>query len=185
MQILILHTTAINLQPNPEKSYTNEYKKYIPSGFCNHIKGFDDTLYSQQPVTFVKEFNDDDVARIFMDTLEKNIKEIYEKFKFPIKMIMTMHDEMVYDNSTLCHICNEELDEDRVRDHYHPSGMFRGATHEICKLIYKVPTFSQLHFTIYLAIIVTYLLKHWEIAKEIFLVFQIMNKTTFLSRNRL
>ena len=37
---------------------------------------FDDTLYSQQPVTFVKEFNDDDVAQIFIDTLEKNIKEI-------------------------------------------------------------------------------------------------------------
>ena len=31
--------------------------------------------------------------------------------------------------------------------------------------------------------IVTCLLKHWEIAKEIFIVFQIMKKTTFLSRN--
>ena len=37
-------------------------------------------------------------------------------------MIMTMHDKLVYDNSTLCHICNEELGEDRVRDHYHLSG---------------------------------------------------------------
>ena len=41
---------------------------------------FDDTLYSQQPVTFVKEFNDDDVAQIFIDTLEKNIIDIYKKF---------------------------------------------------------------------------------------------------------
>ena len=39
-------------------------------------KCFDDTLYSQQPVTFVKEFNDEDDAQIFMDTLEKKIKEI-------------------------------------------------------------------------------------------------------------
>ena len=53
-----------------------------PSGFCYHIKRFDDRLYSQQPVTFVKEINDDDVAQIFIDTLEKNIKEIYIKFKF-------------------------------------------------------------------------------------------------------
>ena len=45
-------------------------------------KVFADTLYSQQSVTFVKEFNDDDVAQIFIDTLDKNIKEIYEKFKF-------------------------------------------------------------------------------------------------------
>ena len=57
-------------QPNPEKSYTNQYQKHIPSGFCYHITCFDDTLYSQQPVTFVKEFNDDDDAQIFIDTLE-------------------------------------------------------------------------------------------------------------------
>ena len=92
----------------------------------------------QQPVTFVKEFNDDDVAQIFIDTLAKNIKEIYDKFKFPKKRIMTMHDKLVYDNSTLCHICNEELGEDKVRDHYHLSGKFRGAAHEVCNLKYKV-----------------------------------------------
>ena len=133
-------------QPNPDKSYTKQYHKHIPSGFCYHIKCFDDTLYSQQPVTFVKEFNDDDVAQIFIDTLEKNMKEIYTKFKFQKSMIMTMHDEMVYDNSTLCHICNEELGEDRVRDHYHLSGKIRGAAHEVCNLKYKVPNYFPVVF---------------------------------------
>ena len=71
---------------------------------------FDDTLYSQEPVAFVKEFNDDDVAQIFIDTFEKNIKEIYKNFSFPKSMIMTMHNKFVYDNYALCHICNEELD---------------------------------------------------------------------------
>ena len=40
-----------------------------------------------------------------------------------------MHDKLVYDNSTLCDICNEELSNDRVRDHCHLSGKFRGAAH--------------------------------------------------------
>ena len=44
-------------------------------------------------------------------------------------MIMTMHDKFVYDNSTRYHICNEELGEDRVRDHCHLSGKFRSAAH--------------------------------------------------------
>ena len=70
-------------QPNPDKSYTKQYQKHIPSGFCYQIKCFDDTLYYQEPVTFVKEFNGDDVIQIFIDTLEKNIKEIYKMFKFP------------------------------------------------------------------------------------------------------
>ena len=56
---------------------------------------------------------------------------------------MTMHDKMVYDSSTLCHICNVELGEDRVRDHCHLSGKFRGAAHEVSNLEYKVPTFSR------------------------------------------
>ena len=65
-------------QPNPDKSYTKRYQKHTPSVFCYHIKCFDDTFYCQVPVAFVKERNDDDVAQIFIDTLEKNIKEIYK-----------------------------------------------------------------------------------------------------------
>ena len=104
-------------QPNPEKSYANQYQKHIPSGFCYHINCFDDTLYSRQPDTFVKEFSEDDIAHILMETLEKNIKDIYKKFKFPKDMIMSRCDELVYDNPTNCHICNEDLGEDKVRDH--------------------------------------------------------------------
>ena len=80
-----------------------------------------------------------DVAQIIIVTLEKNIKEIYEKFKFQKSMIMTMHDKLVYGNSTLCHICNEILGKDKVRDHCHLTGKFRGAAHEDCNLTYRVP----------------------------------------------
>ena len=62
-------------------------------------------------------------------------------------MIITMHDKLVYNNSTLCHICNEELDKDRVRDHYcHMSGKFRGAAHEVCNLKYKIQQFFPVVF---------------------------------------
>ena len=94
----------------------------------------------------MNEFKDDDVVQIFIDTLEKNMKEIFIKFKFPKSMIMTMHDKLVYDNSTLCHICNEELGKDRVRDHCHLFGNFRGAAHEVCNLKYKVPKFFPVVF---------------------------------------
>ena len=75
-------------------------------------------------------------------------------------MIMRIHDELIYDNSTLCHICNEELGKDKVHDHCHLSGKFRGAAHDVCNLKYRFQSLSQLHFTICLAMIVTYLLKH-------------------------
>ena len=75
-----------------------------------------------------------------------------------------MQDKLVYDNSTLYHICNEELGDDRVRDHCHLSFKFRGAAHEICNLKYKVSKFFPVIFQNSSG----YLLKHWEIAKEIF-----------------
>ena len=65
-------------QPNPDMSYTKRYQKHTPRGYCYHINCFDDTFCGQEPVTFVKEHNDDDIAQIFIDTLEKNIKEIYK-----------------------------------------------------------------------------------------------------------
>ena len=51
----------------------------------------------------MKEFNNDDGAQIFIDTVEKNNKEIYKKYMFSKTMKMTMHDELVYDNATLYH----------------------------------------------------------------------------------
>ena len=36
--------------------------------------------------------------------------------------------------------------EDSVRDHFHLSGKFRGATHEVCNLKCKVPTFFPVVF---------------------------------------
>ena len=59
---------------------------------------------------------------------------------------MTMQDKMVYVNYTLCHICNEELGEVRVRDHCHLSRKFSGPAHEICNLKYKIQKFFPVVF---------------------------------------
>ena len=57
-----------------------------------------------------------------------------------------MHDKLIYDNFTLCHISNEELGNDRVRDHCHLSGKFTDTAHEICNLKYKVSKFFPVVF---------------------------------------
>ena len=98
---------------------------------------------------------------------------------------MTIRNKSVNDNSTLYHICKEELGKDRVRDHCHLSGKFRGAALEVCNLKYKIPMFFPVVFHNLSSYGSHLLLKFWEMAKEIFLVFQIMKKTTFLSRDRL
>ena len=52
---------------------------------------------------------------------------------------MTTQDEEIYNNSQICWICNEELNTDKVRDHCHITGKFRGAAHNQCNLKFKIP----------------------------------------------
>jgi hypothetical protein len=61
-------------------------------------------------------------------------------------MIFTEADEKIYREATVCHICEQELGDDRVRDHCHLSGKFRGAAHESCNLNYKIPNFIPVVF---------------------------------------
>ena len=128
-------------QPNPNTSYTNKYQKHVPSSFCYYLKCFDDSLYSQDPVSYTAESEDDDIAQIFVDTLVENVKQIYNRFKFPMKMIFGKTEKKCFDEATSCHICGGELGDDRVRDHCHLSGKFRGAAHNQCNLEYRVPKF--------------------------------------------
>ena len=94
-----------------------------------------------------------------------------------------MHDKLVYDNFTLCHICNEELREDRVRDHCHLSGKCKGAAHEVCNIKYKVQMFFPVVFHNPSSYDIHLFIKTLGKAKEIFLVYQIIKKSTFISRN--
>ena len=53
--------------------------------------------------------------------------------------------ESIYHNrQKVCYICKKEFDnndkkQQKVRDHCHYTGKYRGAAHNICNLRYKVP----------------------------------------------
>ena len=62
-------------------------------------------------------------------------------------MIFTEDDKMLYDEADVCHICNLELGEDKVREHCHITGKFRGAAHNECNINYKIPKFVPVLFS--------------------------------------
>ena len=62
---------------------------------------------------------------------------------------LTDEENKSYEEYEVCYICTEKFctDEDdenyrnrkKIKDHYHYTGKFRGATHSISNLNYKVP----------------------------------------------
>ena len=129
--------------PNPEKSYTYNYQKHEPSGFCFYIKGIvPGTTF--EPVLYTKTKSTDDVAVIFVSKLAKVTNKIYNDFyRRPILIKLTHSEQISFDKAETCHICKKELltdnGVDKVRDHCHFAGQYRGAAHNSCNLQCRKP----------------------------------------------
>ena len=140
-------------QPKDTKSFTNRYQKHRPSGYSYLIKCFDDNILSPKLVQYTAESINDNVPQLFIESLEEDIKEIYNRFKIPKKMVMTPKDKIDYKKATICHICERGIPREgddprfkKVRDHCHLTGKFRGAAHSMCNLKYRLPKFFPVIF---------------------------------------
>ena len=53
-----------------------------------------------------------------------------------------------YKKATKCHICYKPftLRDPKVRDHCHYTGLYRGPTHSLCNLRYKIPFYIPVVF---------------------------------------
>ena len=78
--------------------------------------------------------------------LEEDIIEICERTKFPKKMVITNEDRKKYNNEKVYHIFKESLGNDKVRDHCHMTGKYRGAAHNSCNTKYQIPKFFPVIF---------------------------------------
>ncbi|CAB4009241.1 Gastrula zinc finger [Paramuricea clavata] len=53
-------------------------------------------------------------------------------------MVITPEQEAEFWMTRNCSICGNDLGDDRVRDHDHVTGLFRGAAHNMCNLKYRI-----------------------------------------------
>ena len=78
--------------------------------------------------------------------LEKDVKTIYQRFDTSKKMVFRRKEKTEFERATMCWICHGELGSDKVRDHCHFNGKFRGAAHNKCNLQYRKPKFIPVVF---------------------------------------
>ena len=60
-------------------------------------------------------------------------------FKKKTMIPLTKEEEDDYNKENICYICKKEFNNDKVRDHCHFTGKYRGAAHNTCNLKYKIP----------------------------------------------
>ena len=131
-----------NCSPNPENSYTYNYQKHEPSGFCFYVKGI--VTKEIRPIFYTKTKSEDNVAEIFVNKLVELTKGIYNDFYLLQKPLrLTRQEQLSFNKAEICFICAKELktDEgyDKVRDHCHFTGRYRGAAHNKCNLKCRKP----------------------------------------------
>ena len=120
--------------PNPKESYNYNYQKHEPSGFCFYAKGIVPGKHIK-PITYTKTSENENIAKIFVKKLEELTKGIYNDFyKNPKPLRLTRAEQKSFEEATICHICSLELKDDKVRDHCHFTGEYRGAARNKCNL---------------------------------------------------
>ena len=131
-------------QNNPKNSYTEREAKHKPSGYSwSLICSFDAT---KNRYNFYR-------GKDFIQRFCKDVKDLaIEISNYREQEMMPLIDEEIkfYKGQKACHICKKKFCFDKnkeskfklyqkVRDHSHYTGKFRGAAHSICNLTYKVP----------------------------------------------
>ena len=124
--------------PNPKESYNYNYQKHEPSGFCFYVKGIVNKKIT--PIIYTKTSANENIAKVFVEKLEEVTKGIYNDFYKRFKpLVMGQKEQKLFNEAKTCHICSRELGEDKVRDHCHFTGKYRGAAHNKCNLMCRKP----------------------------------------------
>ena len=133
-------------KPDPNKSYTLKYQKHEPLSFVYYIKSFDESVYKSTLRKYIKENEEDpDPIDVFINWLESDVKIISDLGNEPMKI--TEEEQEQFNKASNCWICGKLLNiEDRVRDHCHFTGRYRGAAHNICNLKYSKPNNISVFF---------------------------------------
>jgi hypothetical protein len=116
-------------QKGDKSEITSEHEA---CGFGYQVVRYDGK--AEEPVIYRGE----DTVEIFLQKLESEVENINNVFKHPKQLIMTEENIQDYENTTKCWICEEETNEDKVRDHCHFTGKYRGAAHKSCNLKLKI-----------------------------------------------
>ena len=126
-----------------EVPYTKQINCHVPSGFCTYgICAYGEV---KDPLRL---FTGKDCVEVFCSHIKEEAKRFYHMFpERPMKrLIQEQWREL--NRAIKCYICFNDFGENniKVRDHCHYKGSYRGPSHRICNLRYKIPRYIPVVF---------------------------------------
>ena len=116
---------------------TTQTQIHKSSGYCLQFVSRVDPPESHT-IQYTAKTDDENVALHFIRTVTDLVYDIGQKYAENRPVFMTEEDQSIFDNATRCWVCNKDfVDDDKVRDHCHFTGKFRGAAHGKCNLALK------------------------------------------------
>ncbi|VDI82609.1 Hypothetical predicted protein [Mytilus galloprovincialis] len=117
--------------PDPNKSYIKPISKQEINSYGMYVHSDYPEIYKPQYFSYVG----DDAVEKYVEKVMKIYKEITYKIYLneKKKTILNNHEEDEFQEATGCYICGEEFKEsEKVREHNHLSGKYRGAACQSC-----------------------------------------------------
>ena len=129
------------VQREETKSYTDHYQLHMPCGYVYKVVCTDEQ-YTKDTVVYRGQ----DCVEKFLKAVNEEKWRIWNILNEPKPLCMMDENQADFEATTHCHICGEALESDRVRDHCHITGAYRGAAHDQCNLRFRIPTFIPVVF---------------------------------------
>ena len=108
------------------ESSTTVFQEHVPCSFAYKIVSSVDPDFSRPLIMYRGE----DAAEKVMRDLQQEATQLSEEYlTTPNPVMFSMTDSISFTNATTCHICTKQLGDDKVRDHCHITGNYRGAAH--------------------------------------------------------
>lgn len=110
---------------------TNAYQKHVPCSVAFYFKCIYDSSKS-----FYSSKTSTDCIAWFAEELKKICEMVVKLHEIKKPIMFTDQDKFNFDNASNCYICNKPFYEfdDKVKDHSHLTGIYRGAAHNKCNL---------------------------------------------------
>ena len=128
-------------QPSDGQSYTTTYQSHKACSYGYKLVCRYDKRYSKP----VEIYRGEDCIQKFIIKMLSEVEDcqriVREEFQKPL--VMTSQNERDFQISRVCHICERKFNEQKpskqkVRDHCHITGKYRGAAHSDCNLKWAI-----------------------------------------------